>query len=236
VNIAVGSEGKRAFVTVADNGIGLAPEDLPRVFDLFVRTGGDEASHMHDGLGVGLALARNLVEMHGGTLVVASNGTGQGCVFTATLPLTAAVPAPAQPARAPVLDYRTPRRFRFLVIDDNVDAAETQAILFRLLGHDAWTAYDGSAALMKAREHEPDVVLLDLGMPGMDGFEVARQLRAVPELADAVLLAQTGWDQAAIRQQTAQAGFDAHITKPVDVAALMRFLDTAPRLARAREG
>jgi PAS domain S-box-containing protein len=230
VHVEVRSEGQRALIVVADTGIGLAPEDLPRVFDLFVQVNADESNRLHDGLGVGLALARNLIEMHGGTLTVASEGVDKGCRFIVTLPLAA---APAQPksARTRTLDRRPPRRFRFLVVDDNVDAADSQAVLLGLLGHDVWTAYDGPTALVGAREHQPNVVLLDLGMPGMDGFEALRQLRALPELSQAVFVALTGWGQPEMREKSARSGFDIHVTKPVDLTALMRFLETAPQLA-----
>jgi CheY-like chemotaxis protein len=118
-----------------------------------------------------------------------------------------------------------PGRYRFLVVDDNVDGADSQAVLLRILGHQVWTAYDGASALTKAEEFRPQIVLLDLGMPGMNGFEVVRRLRALPGLGTIVVIAQTGWGQAEDREKTIEAGFDAHLTKPVEASSLLELLE-----------
>lgn len=240
VHLTVGlDDPSRAYVSITDTGVGISPEEIPRVFDLFVQVK-DPVGDGQGGLGVGLALARNLVELHGGTLVASSEGLGRGSRFIVTLPRLAAssvVTAPLHSTsseRKP--DIEVPLRFRVLIVDDNSDAADSQAMLLRLIGHEVWTAYDGPHALLKAQEHRPDVVLLDLGMPGMDGFEAVRQLRGIPEISGALLVAQTGWGQPEVREKTARAGFDAHITKPADLATLTKLLESVPLLLQRRDG
>jgi CheY-like chemotaxis protein len=147
---------------------------------------------------------------------------GRGSCFTVTLPLSASA---AAVDAAPRTAAFSPRRYRVLVVDDNADGADSQAVLLQMLGHEAWTAYDGAMALAKAEEIRPQVVLLDLGMPGLNGYEVARRLRKLPGLSRLVIIAQTGWGQPEDRSRTADAGFDAHLTKPIDVAELMAILE-----------
>ncbi len=157
--------------------------------------------------------------MHGGRIKASSGGLDQGSRFTVALPLAAA-PAKAEPVAASQAPA-PPLRRRFLVVDDNVDATLSQATLLRILGHEVETAFGGAEALDKARAFRPDIVLLDLGMPRMDGFEVARRLRATAEGRGMLLVAQTGWGQEEHRKRTREAGFDAHLAKPVDIEALM---------------
>jgi PAS domain S-box-containing protein len=209
-------DGGDALVSVQDTGIGIEPAMLERVFEPFMQLGAGRG-----GIGLGLALAKRLAELHGGRVSAHSDGSGHGSRFIVHLPLTEAAPSVAAAQDRGLLD--APRR-RFLVVDDNIDAASSQVTLLRMLGHEAESAFDGAEALTKAAAFRPQVVLLDLGMPGMDGFEVARRLRETPEGREAKIIAQTGWNQAEDRRRTAQAGFDAHLSKPVEIATLMETL------------
>jgi PAS domain S-box-containing protein len=219
ITLQVGTLEGAACIAVADSGIGIEPALLERVFEPFVQLERREAGGMA-GIGIGLALARALVELHGGRISAESAGPGQGSRFVVTLPLAAA-PEARELVVAPAA--RAVSR-RFLVVDDNIDATDSQAALLRLLGHQVETAYSGAVALEKARAFRPEIVLLDLGMPGMDGFEVARRLRAMREGREVLLVAQTGWGQEEDRRRTREAGFDAHFAKPLDMAALMQLL------------
>ena len=209
-------------LAVRDTGIGLDQETLPRVFEFFVQ--GDSTGRPVSGLGIGLGLARQLVEMHGGRITVASDGPGQGSTFTIAMPVLALADTPA--ALAPTPPLRVDRRV--LVIDDNVDAADTLAALVRTLGGEVETAYDGGAGLETAERFGPDVVLLDIGMPEMDGYEACRRLRAMPVGARAFIVAITGWGQLHDRDRAIASGFDAHLTKPADPRALAALLANAP--------
>lgn len=220
VELEVRSEGAEAVVTVTDTGVGIPGDMLSSVFDLFVQV--DRPSGIQGGLGIGLWLAKRIVEMHDGVLIAHSDGPGGGSRFTVRLPLFAQDSAPGRTAQRPAEDQ--PKRYRFLVVDDNVDGADSQAILLQMLGHEVWTAYDGETALVKAADVRPHVVLLDLGMPGTTGFSVGERMREIPGLSQVILIAQTGWGRAEDREKTAKAGFDAHLTKPVDIKALMAVL------------
>jgi PAS domain S-box-containing protein len=217
-------------VVVADTGIGIAPDAQRRVFDLFaqVEHGGDRSQ---GGLGIGLSLARRLVEMHGGTLTMHSEGAGRGSTFHVALPVAmrsaesrAADAAPASPER--------PRR-RVIVADDNRDAADSLAMMLRLAGHEVATAYDGREALDALAAQRPQVAILDIGMPEYDGYEVARAARREPWGASVLLVALTGWGQPSDRRRAAEAGFDHHFTKPVDPQRLEAVLAAAGRPAAA---
>ncbi len=221
-------DGGEARISVKDNGLGIPGAMLERVFDPFtqLREPASEAlSGAATGIGVGLSLSRKLVELHGGRISAESAGPGRGSLFVVRLPVVEAV-EPAPPATQPQA-AAAKERWRFLVVDDNADAALSQAELLRVLGHEAQTAHGGEEALRKAAQFRPQVVLLDLGMPGMDGFAVARELRRLPEAKEATLIAQTGWAQEVDRRRTQAAGFDAHLAKPVSVGALM---ETVARL------
>lgn len=206
-------------VSVRDTGIGIDASMLDKVFDLFVQAEHHDAG-THGGLGIGLALARQLVRLHGGDITVSSAGRDQGSVFRLTLPRTDK-PA-AQAAEAMVATPTGP--IDVLVVDDNQDAASSMSLLLQLLSHEVRTCNDGASALAAVAERRPQLVLLDLGMPGMDGFEVARRLRAEPG-APLVIAALTGWGQQADRDRTTEAGFDRHLVKPVSVDELGRLLD-----------
>ncbi|MNV68010.1 Autoinducer 2 sensor kinase/phosphatase LuxQ [compost metagenome] len=206
---------------VQDNGQGIAPDILPRIFDLFAQS--PQTSGMtQGGIGVGLTLVRSLVEMQGGTVEAQSPGVGQGSVFTVRLPLLhevqAVLPMP-EPAAAAPMDGR-----RVLVVDDNLDAAEGLRLLLSLLGMDVRTAHDGTSGLAAAAEFTPELVLLDIGMPDMDGYELARRLRAAHGAQCAKLVVVSGWGQPEDRQRSADAGVDAHLVKPVGLEQLQEVL------------
>jgi PAS domain S-box-containing protein len=214
--------GEELVVTVEDNGIGIAPEDIGKVFGMFsqLRSAQD---HTAGGLGIGLALAKGIVELHGGTIDVASGGLGQGSRFTVRLPnvVAARAVAPA-PGTTPGGAVSSPRRI--LVADDNRDAAESLAIILRLEGHEVQLAHDGDAALRAFMDRRPDVALLDIGMPKTNGLEVARRIRAAPQGSGVLLIAITGWAQDSDKEQSRAAGFDHHLTKPIEPDALIGLL------------
>ena len=208
-------DGGTAVLRVRDTGIGIAPDMLPHVFDLFVQVD-HAASRSQGGLGIGLTLVKNLVEMHGGTVEAHSGGLGRGSEFVVRLPLAAPGHRDSgdNPAggRRPEPTRQSGRRV--MVVDDNRDAAESLAMLLGLQGHEVTVAHDGPSALELAQSFRPAAVFLDLGMPGMDGYEVARRLRRQPGLEGVVLAALTGWGQPEDRRRTAEAGFDHHLVKP----------------------
>ena len=217
IALALAREQGEALVTVRDEGEGIPPELLGRVFDLFVQ-GDHTLARSHGGLGIGLTLVQRLVEMHNGKVSVSSAGRGQGTEFTVRLPLLPeSVEEPARSAGAGAPSHGTSRRV--LVVDDNVDAANSIAKILGLFGHDVRCAYDGLSALAQAETVRPDVIVLDIGLPGMDGYEVARRLRA-GKFARTPLIALTGYGQDEDRARSRDAGFDYHLTKPVDPEVL----------------
>lgn len=223
ISLSAKREGADIEVRVRDTGIGIAPELLSGIFDLFVQAD-PSASRSQGGLGIGLTLVKSLVEMHGGTICARSGGLGRGSEFVVRLPLARAQSADGSRDSASM--QLPPARIirRVLVIDDNQDAAETLALLLQLEGHEVHVAHDGPAGLEAAVSLRPDVIFLDLGMPGMDGYEVARRLRQEPGLKETRLAALTGWGQQEDRRRSAEAGFDAHLVKPVDPTAIHLFL------------
>jgi PAS domain S-box-containing protein len=228
VELRVESRGEEAVLTVADNGPGISRDLLPRIFDLFVQ---EERSlaRSHGGLGIGLTLVRSLVERHGGRVEAASEGPGHGSRFTLRLPLRGTPGLTAGPRPDGLAEAADSGR-RILLVEDNQDAAETLGELLRIWGHEVRIAYEGTGALDQARAETPDIVLLDIGLPGMDGYEVARALRAQPGLERIRLIALTGYGQDADRHRSSQAGFDHHFVKPVDIQALRLLLATEPAL------
>lgn len=210
-----------AVITVEDNGSGIEPEQLDSIFELFVQA--EAGSGTESGLGIGLTLARSLVEMHGGSLMAYSAGLGQGSTFTVHLPAAAQVaeedrdPGGAVPAGG----------LRVLVVDDNRDSADSATDILRLLGNRVETAYDGPGAVAAAQRFQPQVIVLDLAMPGMDGFEARRQLRAQPGLGQSFMIAMTGFGNEDDKRRTRAAGFDAHLTKPVELDALIALMNEA---------
>jgi CheY-like chemotaxis protein len=208
-------------IRVRDNGAGIPSDALPYVFELFMQ---EERwlEGMQAGLGVGLALVKNLVELHGGTVSAYSDGEGRGSEFIVRLPL-ADSPAPACAAGQRDA-IATPNAHRVLVVDDNHDAAQSLAMLVELLGSCAQVAFDGEAGLVAAAAFHPTIALLDLSMPGMNGFELARRLRAQPGTKSLRLIALSGRSEDTYRRQSEAAGFDAHIVKPVDLRTLEKLL------------
>jgi signal transduction histidine kinase/DNA-binding response OmpR family regulator len=223
----------QAELRVRDNGIGIEPDLLPRIFDLFEqgRRGLDRAQ---GGLGVGLTLAQRLVGMHQGTIAAASAGAGQGAEFVVHLPCLADVALRDVPPAADVT-AAPPRSCRVLVVDDNRDAAESIAIVLDLAGHDVHTAGDGTEALGLAAIYAPEVVVLDLGLPGIDGYEVATRLRDLPGLQDAMLIALTGYGSDRDRERTAATGFDMHLVKPADPQRIARAIEQRIRESEAAD-
>ncbi len=222
VQVGLGVEGRTAVLRVRDNGIGLAPDQLTRVFDLFMQVD-ISLERSISGLGIGLTLVKSLVELHGGSVEAKSPGLGQGTEFTVRLPLAPVVAAlPKPPAMEPAAAVPVARRI--LVVDDNVDAAESLATVLELAGNDTRVAHDGVAALAAAETFGPEIVLLDIGLPRLNGYEVARAIRNSPWGANMRLFALTGWGQDDDRRKSAEAGFDAHLVKPVAPTELMKLL------------
>ena len=213
-------EDGHALLSVRDTGRGIEPQIIERIFDMFVQ-GRSALERVGGGLGIGLALARRIAELHGGTLDAKSEGANRGAEFVVRLPLPQA-PALAETPRA---EQKTAVPRRILVVDDNIDAATTLDLLLRSLGHETRVAHDGMTALEIAREFRPQVILLDIGMPGLDGYEVARRLRAMNHGQTFRIVAITGWGQENDRKRSKEAGFDLHLVKPVDPSVLLSVLE-----------
>jgi PAS domain S-box-containing protein len=232
INLSAERPGEQVVIRVKDTGVGIPPEALPRIFEMFTQVD-RSPGRAQGGLGIGLSLVRGLVELHGGSVSAHSEGPGKGSEFVVRLP---ALPARTQPparARAAGGDLPAPgpsRPQRVLVVEDNEDGGNSLAKLLAALGHEVRLARDGPAGLAEAETFAPEVVLLDIGLPGLDGYEVARRLRALPAGRDALLVAMTGWGQEEDRRRAQEAGFNAHLVKPVELKELARLL-AAPAAA-----
>ena len=217
-----------AEISVRDNGLGIPSNMLPQVFEMFTQVD-RTLGRSHGGLGIGLTVVRRLVEMHGGTVEARSEGLDKGSEFVVRLPLSTEPPDDS----AGVADKDRPRRSstarRILVVDDNLDSAQSLAMVLRVSGHDVRLAHDGPGALQLSREFRPELVLLDIGLPGMDGYEVARRMRQMPETIGAMLVAQTGWGQEEDRRRSRAAGFHDHLIKPLDPGDLQSLLERLNR-------
>jgi PAS domain S-box-containing protein len=228
ITLGVTRDNGQAVVRVRDTGIGISSEVVGRIFDLFVQADRSLA-RSQGGLGIGLTLVKRLVEMHGGTVSAQSEGLGRGSEFIIKLPTLSGreveQPLHAPAGRGHVTDAL---RRRVLVVDDNVDAANSIAMILRMSGYDVRCAYDGPAALEAARSYHPEVVVLDIGLPVMSGYEVAKKLREQEEFARIPIVAVTGYGQDEDRHRSFEAGFNCHLTKPVDVHALQAFISTQP--------
>jgi signal transduction histidine kinase/ActR/RegA family two-component response regulator len=237
IALAAERSGDEVVVRVRDSGIGIPEEMLPRVFDMFTQV--DRLSgRAQGGLGIGLTVARSLVHLHDGTIEAHSGGPGQGSEFTVRLPV-ASEPPPKPPGERPPGEDAQSRALsgrRVLIVDDNRDAAESLGLLLSCLGSKVRVVYDGPTALEATSSFRPAVVLLDIGMPGMDGYEVARRVRQQAALKGVTLIALTGWGQEEDRRRCRQAGFDHHLVKPVDVDALQALLESLPALPPGQAG
>jgi CheY-like chemotaxis protein/two-component sensor histidine kinase len=229
ISLTVLREGDECVLRLRDTGVGIAPELLPRIFDLFTQAE-RSLDRSQGGLGIGLALVQRLVELHRGR-VEAISVLGRGSEFVVRLPVPlsdAPQPAPAPAEASPP----TGPSLRVLVVDDNVDTAESMAMLLKASGHDTRTAHDGPTGLKAVIDYGPDVVLLDIGLPELDGFQVAKRIREHPKHKNAVLVAMTGYGQEADCQQSREAGFDHHLVKPADFGKVQQILATISEKAR----
>jgi CheY-like chemotaxis protein len=223
IKVTVEEEAGQAVIKVQDDGIGISPEMLPQIFDLFTQSD-SILGNSQGGMGIGLTLVRKLVELHGGKVEAQSAGVGQGSEFIVSLPLaptTAQQPVPSPSDQA----GSTARSLRVLVVDDSPDAAKVFGMLMETYGCQVRTAHDGPGALELAVEYRPDVVMLDIGLPGMDGYEVAKRIRGEAAIRDVVLVATTGYGQDTDRVRSREAGFDHHLVKPVGIDAMQKILE-----------
>lgn len=230
VTVTARQEGRQVVTRIRDTGIGIDPLMAASIFDLFVQ-GERRTERSAGGVGIGLTLVRRLVELHGGTVDVLSAGPGKGSEFAVSLP-SVERPAPKTIVNPERL-FTAPASMRVLVVDDNVDAANSLALALRLSGQRVRVAYDGETALSFVAEDPPEAVLLDLGMPGMDGYQVAQRLRGNPATCKILIVALTGWGQDEDRRKSHDAGFDHHLVKPVDPIVVNRVLAALPGSRRA---
>lgn len=222
ISLTATQEDGHVVVAIRDNGVGIPADLSPKIFDMFTQANQSLERH-HGGLGIGLALVKRLVEMHDGEVTAGANPAGPGSEFRVTLPLLAAAMAvEAQTYSSTVSPADAP--MRFLVVDDNIDSAESLSLLLQLMGNNVSSAFDGEQALEMANELKPDVVLLDIGLPKLDGYEVAKRIRLEPWGHNTILIAITGWGQAEDKALSREAGFDHHLVKPVDPDALLDFI------------
>ena len=225
IELAAAQEGADIVISVSDNGVGIPQAMLSKVFEMFTQVE-NTLEHSQGGLGIGLTLVKRLVELHGGTVEARSDGVGHGARFLVRLPADdgSAAPAPESAAHAPVVQER---RHRIMVADDNRDAADTLASMLKLFGHEVCIAYDGQEAVELAASFQPDLALLDIGMPRLNGYDAARTIRSQPKGREVLLVALTGWGQPEDKRRSQSAGFDEHLVKPVDPAVLGRLLAAA---------
>lgn len=223
IELVVERKDELSIIRVTDSGIGIAPEQLPYIFDMFVQAD-TSLERATSGLGIGLTLVKSLVDMHGGTVEARSDGLGQGSEFVVRLPILSEAEKPAAPSE-PVIGMASAIPRRILVVDDNIDSAESLTLLLEITGHDVRMANDGLEAVEVAAVFRPEVILLDIGLPRLNGYEAAREIRQQPWGKNMTLIALTGWGQEEDRQRSKDAGFDGHMVKPVDHIELMKRLD-----------
>jgi CheY-like chemotaxis protein len=223
--LTAAQEGPYAVVRVKDTGIGIAPEMLPKIFEMFTQVG-RSIRQSEGGLGIGLSLAKRLVEMHGGNIDVSSEGLGKGSEFVVRIPLahasrneSMALVEGSSITEPPILQRR------ILIADDNPDVVETFEVMLQTLGYEVQTALDGIEALEKAEQFQPHAIVLDLGMPKLDGYETAKRIRQRPWGQDVVLVAVTGWGNENDKLKSADAGFNMHLVKPIDATILLQYLN-----------
>jgi CheY-like chemotaxis protein len=236
ITLSLDTENSRAVVRVADNGVGIPAEMLNEVFEMFTQVN-RTLDRAQGGLGIGLSLVRRLAELHGGDVVADSKGLGCGSVFTVRLPLMAPTEVSQANSGVPKPEISKASPLRILVVDDIPDVADVMKMLLDLEGFETRVAYSGAVALQLAREFSPDVVFCDIGLPEMDGHEIARRMRADPAIASAILIALTGWGAEGELRKTRESGFDFHMVKPVDTNAVLALLSQIePRRAVAAHG
>jgi PAS domain S-box-containing protein len=221
ISLTADRRGGEVTVQVKDSGVGISPEKLRSVFEMFAQVD-QTLERSQGGLGIGLTLVKRLVEMHGGSVEAASAGVGQGSEFTVRLPILAELPTAVPPPHMVEPPRITGRRI--LIVDDNVDAANSLAMLLKITGNETRTAFDGVSAIKVAESFRPDIILLDIGLPKINGYEVCRRIRGEPWGKDLMLVAMTGWGQEEDRRKTSEVGFDHHMVKPVAYAALVQLL------------
>ncbi|HEX5419005.1 MAG TPA: ATP-binding protein, partial [Gammaproteobacteria bacterium] len=223
IDLTAEVQGRQLRITVSDNGMGIAPETMPTIFQMFTQ-GDSSLERRQGGLGVGLALTRGLVELHGGAIQVHSAGSGLGTSFAVSLPT---VEAPRLVEEQEVQPAAEPKHaLRILLVDDNVDFASSLALLLKEMGHQVSVAHEAQGGLEAARALRPEVAFLDIGLPGINGYELARQLRELAAAADTVLIALSGWGQQQDRMRSHQAGFARHMVKPVELKQILAVLDS----------
>jgi CheY-like chemotaxis protein len=215
ITVTSRAENDKAVVSVVDDGFGIPPRDLEKVFELFTQIPEHRKKTGGGGLGIGLALARRLTELHNGSIKATSQGLGHGSEFVIDFPLSHKEQKSADRNESRSDRYGTSFSRRVLIVDDNTDAATSMGILLQEMGHDTCTAHDAQSALTQMELFKPEIVLLDLGLPRLDGVEVGRRMRTRPEGGDVTLIAVTGWSQDHDRRRTAEAGFDGHLVKPI---------------------
>ena len=223
IRLVTERHGDSVTVTVSDDGIGITPEALPHIWNMFTQAR-PALNQSRSGLGIGLSLVKGLVDLHGGSVVAESEGAGRGSTFTVRLPVTATIEL-TEGLPVSAMENAQGLSRRILVVDDIADNLESMVLLLGLMGHKVWSARDGAEAFALAEVHRPEVILLDLGMPRMDGYEACRRIREQPWSGEMTIVAVTGWGQQNDRRRTEEAGFDLHLVKPVDIAALTLLLD-----------
>jgi signal transduction histidine kinase/ActR/RegA family two-component response regulator len=223
IDVSLERDGDQAIIRVKDNGVGIARDQLPRLFEMFTQLDAT-LERSQGGLGIGLNLAKNLVEMHDGTIEVESAGPGHGAEFIVRLPILTDSATQQTQTETRKAETGSPRR-RILIVDDNKDSANSLAMLLKLKGHDVHTAHDGQEAVDKSESLRPDAVLLDIGLPRLNGYEAGRQIRNKPWGKNIAMIALTGWGQENDRRQSQDAGFNGHLVKPVDHATLLKLLN-----------
>src|SRR5258706_5239282 len=219
IRVSLGEEGNEAVFRIRDTGVGISPEMMPRLFDMFAQADASTDRTRH-GLGIGLALARNLVRLHGGTITAESEGAGKGSEFTVRLPMAPRGAVEVTNGATKTEMEPSVDALRILVVDDNADAAESMKMLLTVFGHQVEIAHDGFSALTAARSMSPQMIFLDIGLPGMDGYEVAKRLRSEAGLQDAKLIALSGYGTENDQKRSRAAGFNRHLVKPVDPGEL----------------
>jgi CheY-like chemotaxis protein len=223
ISVAAERQDDQVFISVRDSGVGIPADQVDKIFDLFTQLDASQTAKSR-GLGMGLSLVRNLAELHGGSVDVVSSGPGHGSLFTIRLPISP-TPSLIDVAKKPVEESAASNRgHRILLVEDDDDVAESMGALLALDGHTVSTANDGVIALRKVRSFEPDVVLLDLGLPGLDGYEVARRIRMETPKKNIVIIALSGYGEAEHRRRSKEAGCDSHLVKPVQPDVLRKLL------------